>query len=156
MPIIYISLGAILLGLIIYAFVYTHQKSLSEKIKAETFNVLESYGTIKHEHHHTYLSIQGVTYQILYVYIPSNAELTINSKIMWEIRDSGKPRLINQQHFLSFKGTKIVIIYPSSMVIKRYINENEMEFVKYNKMFYEMYVVRHFELENLLKELKDA
>ena len=42
------------------------------------------------------------------------------------------------------------------MVVKRYINENEMEFVKYNKMFYDMYVVRHFELENLLKELKDA
>ena len=42
MPIIYISLGAILLGLIIYAFVYTHQKSLSEKIKTQTFNVLES------------------------------------------------------------------------------------------------------------------
>lgn len=156
MPILYISLGVIFLGFIVYVFVYTHQKKVSEKIKAETKNVISTYAKIKSEHHHELIEINHVTYQILYAYVPANAELTINSKIMWEIRDGSKPRLINQQHFLSSQYPKIVIIYPSSMVIKRYINENEMEFVKYNKMFYNMYVCRHFELENLLKELKDA
>lgn len=156
MPIVYISLGAILIGIIVYGFVYVHQKKVSETIKNQTNIVLETYGIIKNEHHHTLLDINGITYQILYAYVPSNAELTINSKIMWEIRDSSKPRLINQQHFLSSKYPKIVIVYPSALVIKRYINENEMEFVKYNKMFYDMYVCRHFELETLLKELKDA
>ena len=96
------------------------------------------------------------TYQIMYFHVPIQSELTINSTTMWEIRDKGKSELINQQHFLSSTDPKIIIIYPSQGVIKRYINENEMEFVKYNKMFYNMYIVRSFELENLLKELNNA
>ena len=156
MTILYISIGAIIIGLVAYILVFMHHKKTSEAIKNQVNTVLNQYGTIKKEHEKELFILDDVTYQILYAYIPSNAELTINSKIMWEIRDSVKPKLMNQQHFLSSKYPKIVVVYPSTMVVKRYINENEMEFVKYNKMFYDMYVVRHFELENLLKELKDA
>ncbi|PKK93076.1 MAG: hypothetical protein CVV61_06520, partial [Tenericutes bacterium HGW-Tenericutes-6] len=67
-----------------------------------------------------------------------------------EIRDAGSSSLVDQSAFLSSPYKKIIIIYPSTLVIKRYINENEMEFVKINKSFYDMYVLRAFELDQFL------
>ena len=103
MTILYISIGAIIIGLVAYILVFMHHKKTSEAIKNQVNTVLNQYGTIKKEHEKELFILDDVTYQILYAYIPSNAELTINSKIMWEIRDSVKPKLMNQQHFLSSK-----------------------------------------------------
>lgn len=156
MPFLYIGLGAAVLSFVIYVALITHQKKISDTIKQDTQKTLLKYGELKHEHRYDLLKLEDGTYHILYVYVPQNAELTINSKTIWEIRDASKSKLLNQQHFLSSPYPKIVIVYPASQVIKRYINENELEFVKYNKMFYNIYVIRHFELDSLLKELKDA
>ena len=57
--------------------------------------------------------------------MPTFADLTINSKIIWEIKDSSNTKLFNQTHFLSSSYEKIVIVFPSQVAIKRYINENE-------------------------------
>ncbi|MDY0075086.1 MAG: hypothetical protein WC992_01215 [Acholeplasmataceae bacterium] len=156
MPILYISLGLLLIAFIIYIILTIHHKKVSDHIKNTTQDLLKTYGELTHKHHHQYLNINNQSYQILYFYVPVNAELTINSKIIWEIRDSSKSRLINQTSFLASSDPKIIIVYPTTLSIKRFINENEMEFVNYHTMFNQMYVIRHFELEKLLQELKDA
>lgn len=129
-----------------------HQKKKSEEIKESTIELLKTYGELYHEHKQNLLKINDKIYQILFFYVSTHAELTINSKKIWEIRDSSKSNLVDQTHFLKSKYPKIVIIYPTTVKIKRYINENELEFVKYNNPFYDMYVVRHYELIDLLKE----
>ncbi len=156
MTLLYIALGTFGVIGIIYLILFIYQKKMSKAIKEETKQTFLIYGTLKDEHQKRIFNLNGKTYQIMYFHVPIQSELTINSTTMWEIRDKGKSELINQQHFLSSTDPKIIIIYPSQGVIKRYINENEMEFVKYNKMFYNMYIVRSFELENLLKELNNA
>ncbi len=156
MTILYISLGAIAVALIVYIVMHIHQQKMSKEVQEKTEKSLKTYGEVTKEHHHTFLTIDDVTYQIVYVHVSSSAELTINSTTIWEVREYGKSRLIHQGHLMTSKTPKIVVVYPLTQVIKRYINENEMEFVKYNKMFYNMYVVRHFELDSLLEELTHA
>ena len=135
---------------------HIHQQKVSKEIQERTEKTCQKYGELTKEHHHTFLTIDEKKYQVMYVYIPTGAELTINSTTIWEIREHGKSKLLHQGHLQQSKTTKIMIVYPATQVIKRYINENEMEFVKYNKMFYNMYVCRHFELDSLLEELTHA
>jgi hypothetical protein len=143
-----IVLGIVLVILVILQI--EHQKNL-KLFKQKVSNTLSKYGTISHENHMTVFNHHNISYQIIFFYLPMNHELTINSKIMWEIKDQFKSKLINQEKLLSSKLPKIVICYPSEVRVKRYINENELEFVKYNQSFYNMNVVRLSELETLLK-----
>lgn len=153
---IYIGLPVLVVFLIIYSAQNIHDKKRSEQVKLETKKLFETYGSLHHEHHHEILEINDQKFQILYYMVPQNAELTINSKIIWEVRTASKSMLINQKHFLSSNHPKIVIVYPTEMKMKRYINENEMEFITYKRMFHNMYVIKPTELEDLLKELSHA
>ena len=148
--ILVIILVIVILGIV--GFASFHQKKKSEEIKEITTELLKSYGEFSHEHKKNLFKINDKTYQILFFYCATNAELTINSKKIWEVRDASKSNLIDQTHFLKTEYPKIVIVYPTTVKIKRYLNENEIEFVSYKKPFYDMYVVRHFELIELLKE----
>jgi len=138
--------------LAVIGFASVHQKKKSEEIKESTIELLKEYGEFSHEHKQNLLKINDKIYQILFFYVPTHAELTINSKKIWEVRDASKSNLIDQTHFLKSNYPKIVVVYPTTVKIKRYLNENELEFVSYKKPFYEMFVVRHFELIELLKE----
>lgn len=153
---LYIGLPVIVVFLIIYSGQSLKDKKRNEHIKEHTKKLLETYGKLSTEHHHVIFETHHQKYNILYYNVPINQELTINSKIIWEVRSAGKSVLINQKHFLSSPYPNIVIVYPTQMKMKRYINENEMEFIHYKRMFYNMYMVRPEELEDLLKEICDA
>ncbi|HOI86104.1 MAG TPA: hypothetical protein PLP48_08505 [Acholeplasmataceae bacterium] len=152
---IYIAIGAFLIMLMGYILMLQYQKKIYRKVTEYTMKILNQYG-VRHEHRHVLIDLNHETYQVLLYFVPTHAELTINSKIMWEIKESNKINLVNQSHFLSSPYPKIVIVFPTTVRMKRYINENEMEFITYNKKFHNMYVVRPHELETLLKELNHA
>ncbi|MCR3906421.1 MAG: hypothetical protein NUK62_05300 [Tenericutes bacterium] len=144
--------GALAVVVIIYIIILLHHKKTTEDVKAKVRHQLGSYGELFHEGNKWFLKTKNHTYLVLFFYVPLNSELTVNSRTVWEIKDVTKSRLIDQSVFLASKMTKIIIIFPTTTTIKRYINENEMEFVKYNKSFYDMYLIRHFELEKVLDE----
>ncbi|OHE42066.1 MAG: hypothetical protein A2102_04410 [Tenericutes bacterium GWF2_38_8] len=144
--------GALGLGLILYVVISTIHKKKSEELKSEVIEKLKTYGKITEEQKKLYFETEKEKYQLLFFYAPSSSELTINSKKMWEIRDASGSRLFDQTSFLSSTYEKLVIVYPLTTKIKRYINENEMVFVKPKDHFYEMRVIRHFELDELFKE----
>jgi c-di-AMP phosphodiesterase-like protein len=130
-----------------------YQIKLRNQIIEKAKETLSKYGKLYQDQKIDLIDINSETYQVLFFNVYQNAELTVNSKTVWEIKSQGKPLIINQSGFLSSNYKKIVIIYPSTYKIKRYINENELEFVQYNKPFYNMYLVRYLELIDLLKEL---
>jgi c-di-AMP phosphodiesterase-like protein len=130
-----------------------YQIKLRNQIIEKAKETLSKYGKLYQDQKMDLIDINSETYQVLFFNVYQNAELTVNSKTVWEIKSQGKPLIINQSGFLSSNYKKIVIIYPSTYKIKRYINENELEFVQYNKPFYNMYLVRYLELIDLLKEL---
>lgn len=149
----FIEIAGIVLGIVCIILIVLHiEHTKNMKLfKQKVIYTLSKYGTIKHEKEMTLFTDKNRTYQIIFFYLPLNHELTINSKIVWEIKDQFKSKLINQEKLHATSYPKIVICYPSQTPIKRYINENEMEFVKFNMSFYNMYVVRISELETLLK-----
>lgn len=148
-------IGSAVIGLIGISALTLIQKKKNELIKTESIECLKRYGQLDTKGGKTLFTMDGRTWQILFFHVPSNQDLTINSRSIWEIRDASKARLINVTQFLSSDLSKVVIIYPSTLVIKRYINENELEFVKYHQSFYNMNLVRHFELEDFLKEVSE-
>lgn len=153
---IYIGLPVLVVFIILYTAQSKAQKKKSEQVREETKKLFEEYGKLSMEHHHLIYETNEKKYNILYYYVPSNQELTINSQTIWEVRTSSKSLIINQKHFLSSPYPKIIIVYPTEMRLKRYINENEMEFITYKRMFHNMYVIKPHELEDLLKEINHA
>ena len=142
----------IVLSLSLYLVVMIFHRKRNAKIKHEVLTRLKEKGHLLSEHGKQFFHINEKKYELLFFYVPVFAELTINSKTIWEIKDSSNSRLVNQSHFLSNPSKKIIIVFPSQIAIKRYINENELVFVKYNEMFNNIYVVRTFEVEKLLEE----
>jgi hypothetical protein len=153
---IYIGIGVVVLMVVGYGFMLAHQKKMYQAVKEDAIKTLQKWGQVRYEHHHLVIDLKDESYQILFYHVPANAELTINSKTMWEVKTSGQTSLINQTHFLSSSLTKMVIVFPTTLKMKRYINENEMEFIVYNKKFHNMYVIRPHELQTLLEELSHA
>lgn len=139
-------------GFAIYIIFVVLNKKKLELIKLKTTSSLKQYGEIRIEGKKTFFTTSKRNYQILFCYVSGNGELTINSRTMWEIINLGTSQIIDQTHFLASNNPKIVIVYPSTHVIKRYINENEMVFVKPTDYFYDMHIIRDIELEAVLKE----
>ncbi len=146
-------IGAVFALLIaIYAIFIVLDRKKLDMVKMSTMSIFKKYGKIKRDHKATLFVTDKETYEVLYFNVTKNAELTINSRTMWEVINSGKAKIIDQSTFLSSKYPKIVIIYPSTQVIKRHINENEMVFVKSNDYFYDFTLIKDYELETILKE----
>ena len=132
----------IVIGILMYI---SHKKDLS--YQHQIHEILKQYGTL---HLHQYHISDG-TYHLHLVKVNLNEELVINSPITWEVHQGSNSRLIDLKH-LSRDDHHLFVIYPSDAPIKRYINENEMVFVKYNDTFNKLTVVRMNELELFLKE----
>ncbi|MBU1141476.1 MAG: hypothetical protein KKG64_03030 [Firmicutes bacterium] len=146
-------LSAVLaLTLALYVILVILQKKKLDVIKGQTVSLLKHFGHIVIKDKKILFTTQRRSYQILFFFVATNAELTINSRTMWEIINSGTSQVIDQSIFLSSEHSKLVIIYPSTSAIKRFINENEMVFIKSQDHFYDMHVIRNFELESLLSE----
>ncbi len=146
-------IGAVVaLGLAIYIIFIVLDKQKLEKIKVETMTSLKQYGQIHQEGKKIFFKTDKKTYQVLFCNVSSSGELTINSRTKWEIINFGTSRVLDQSVFLASTNPKLIIVYPSVQVIKRYINENEMVFVKPTDYFYDMHVIRDFELQDVLKE----
>ncbi len=139
--------------LIIYLVLIFQQKKNETKIKENTRLTVQQYGEVSEIHGQLTVTINEEIYSILYFHVPANAELTINSRNKWDIHAIGKSHIIDQTQRLSSPYPKIVIVFPSTLRIKRYINENEMVFVSFSDKVYDFYVVRVLELEDLLKRL---
>lgn len=147
MPLIIITSILIGISLIIFIMIQVDLKKKARLLQEEIYHKLNTFGKVYDQDHHVLFDYQDETYEVLFFRVGLNSELTINSKTIWEIRDAGSSRLIDQSSFLSSPYKKIVFIYPSTLVIKRFINENEMVFVKINQAFYDMYVLRAFEID---------
>lgn len=141
--------------LVIYLVLIFQQKKNETKIKENTKSIIQQYGDMTDNNGKLTVKIHEEMYSISFIHVPANAELTINSRNKWDIHAIGKSHIIDQTQRLSSPHVKIVIVYPSTLRIKRYINENEMVFVPYADKVYDFYVVRILELEDLLKRLSE-
>lgn len=150
MPELIIGFAFILI--LVAVWFYVGRKKHNE-FKEKAYAILNTHGIVSDNGKSTFFEFKDKTYEILLYKIAKTHELTINSKYIWEVHMKSRSTLINQMYFLKSELPKIVIIYPMETRIKRFINENEMEFVDYKDEFYNMRLVKLDELDQLFTEV---
>ncbi len=145
----------IVFSLIVSFFIVLYllrQKQFKETI-SKTKDQLNMHGKVIERDKKIYWMHEEQKYQILFFYVPLHAELTINSRSIWEIKDGSGSKLVDQTVFLSQNSPKIIIIFPTTQPLKRFINENEMVFIKPEDYFYDMHVISFHNLNLLLEHI---
>ncbi len=135
---------------LIIIFLWVKSIKKEKELMKKSMEIMNAYGT--YDENENKLIINDQIYKIVYFKVPRQSELVINSPKIWEVRISSTKRLINQTKLLSTKDKKIVVVYPEVKPIKRYINENEMVFVKHT-FFNKMHVIPIDQLDQLLIEV---
>jgi hypothetical protein len=135
----------------IAAILYLFIKKAEKKMISKTKEMFANYGNFNDEDQ--MLTLNNDAFKVIFYKVPFNAEFTINSPKIWEIRTHSSQKIINTTSLLSGSEKKLVVIYPNNSRIKRYINENEMVFVD-DTFFLNMYMVTMDKLEPFLAKLK--
>ncbi|MDR2822384.1 MAG: hypothetical protein LBV58_02395 [Acholeplasmatales bacterium] len=102
-----------------------------------------------------FIEIKDTKYKIIFFIGGSNYEVTLNSYTVWEIREGQRISLRYLDKMLKDEYLKIVVVVGSNSKIKRYINENEIEFVERNQLINNTYFCLIDELKLLVDELKN-
>jgi len=150
----YISIGIILSVIIGFFVMSIFEKKRFRDIKQGIIEKLSAYGNVFVVDGKTMFSFQDKQVEVLFFTLKSTEELVINSRVMWEVFRLNKAMLYDQTEFLKSEDQKWIIIYPSISRIKRFINENEMVFVKAFDQVYDYQLILHIELEDYLEDLK--
>lgn len=146
-------IAATIILFLFYLGLSIQQKKVFNQAKRNAIEMIQTYGEMSTIHEYQTVKLNHQIYEIIFLHVPMNAELTINSRNKWDIHAIGKSHIIDQSKRLLSQYPKIVIIFPSTLRIKRYINENEMVFVSSSDKVYDFYLVRLMELDDVLKSL---
>lgn len=152
----YVTIGIIGLAIIGFFVLLFFEKKRLDKIKNEMLDILSRYGNIDIDSGKTLFKFQNHQIEVLFFTLKSVEELVVNSRVMWEIFRANKAMLIDQTEFLKSENYKWIIIYPSISRIKRYINENEMVFIKHHDQIYDYQLILWVELEEYLEDMKNG
>ena len=153
MPELLIGL-AVLVSVLVYTVFIVIDMKEKQAIKNEVIDLLGQQGEVIHNDKQTLFKGKHKTYEVLFYKIGKTHELTVNSPMIWEILTKTNSRLVNQSNFLSSDYEKIIILYPMTSKLRRYINENEMVFVDYRDVFLNMRLVKLSELTRLLSDVE--
>lgn len=136
--------GIILVGILI-------NKAQSKKIKNAILAKLSKKGSVYLKNKQHFLKIKNEEYEIIFYYLNNKTELSVNSPKIWEEKSSVS-NLVDQSKLTKSPGIKIIIVYPSTNRILRYINENEVEFIE-TKLTYNFYLITYNKIDELLNKL---
>ncbi len=140
----------IILFLLYLSYTFLILPYLVNKKMLDLFKTLTNkyhYKQIKKALYHYTLENQEIKYLINVCIIPSNSTVTINSKDTWSLTWGGNPknkgRAYHKQRYLTEltpflqkdyanekKVIKLIILYPHTENILRYLNESELDIVK--------------------------
>ena len=154
MELLYIALAIMVLGLIFQQLVvpFIEQKkmlTLLTQLEASGYNI-----TIEKNQGYQYaIENKDYLYLLSVCSIPSNSTVTINSKDTWHLAWGGNPkdrgRSYRHDRYLTELTTflkrdyhfdkpiiKIVLLYPSTEKVLRYLNESELDIITPDKTPY--------------------
>ncbi|MDL2292237.1 hypothetical protein LJC17_01390 [Acholeplasma sp. OttesenSCG-928-E16] len=98
------------------------------------------------------LTINNIQFYVQFIKVGEKDEFTINSSLIAQKKSYGKSELIR---LASTKLPKLIIVYPYNGRIKRYINENEMEFITCRNFFWNMHVCKLSELGSFKSHIEE-
>lgn len=122
-----------------------------KEVKNKVINIFNNYGETLINNKDFLFKYKKRTYEVYFQNVNLKKEISINNEKTWQIY--GSPNiLLNMDRLAENNKPKIVIIYPTEEKIKRYINENTVEFVGF-QMSYTYYAILLKDLDEFLKSL---
>lgn len=139
-----------LMGIIFVLFSnYVKQKQLKRILAGlSSVGILEKSASKAYDYT---LKSDNQTYLIKLIYAPGAVEVSFNSKNHWQIFNSGNKKMYETNGFSHIEGKKVVLIYPEPGKIVKYINENEVVFVKKDMDVFGVNVIRESQIEAFFK-----
>ena len=147
----YIIAGVILVILVIGFWIII--TNLERRLKNSIIDKLSKLGVLSKSNHKAYdydYKINNINFLVKFIFVGNIRELSFNSLRHWQIKDKKKNPMINTKGFELLEGNKVIIVYPAPKQILKYINENEVVFVRPNEKCFDYYVYT----ENTIDEIK--
>lgn len=142
---------SIIVIVLILILLKLYNKKVKQNIMNKTIEILNNFGEVKQQNNSFYFLKNNIEYRLYFQFIPKNKEVSINSKNTWEIIDHPS-KFINQDKLNQDDSNKIVVIFPTTERIKRYINESDVEFLGFKKV-YSYHAILFTDLEKFAKGL---
>lgn len=99
------------------------------------------------------------------LYVPRNSAITVNSRDTWCLRYGGtnkyhysrqcylKSMIPFLQHKALSNERKVVLVYPDTNKIQRYLNESEIAIVNYGELVYDYKIITFSNFEKHFEDL---
>jgi len=146
---LYILAGIILLFMVFFWIIIIY---LERRQKNHLVEKLSHMGTIKKSESKAYdydFNVNQTFFLVKFLFVGNIRELSFNSNKHWQIK-SKKNSMIDTKGFDALEGNKMIIVYPAPKQILKYINENEVVFVRPNEKCFDYYVYT----DRTIKEIK--
>ena len=115
------------------------------------------------------IETENTSFYIKYIIIPKNSSITVNSQTTWCLRFGGgnrKGRNYPNKEYMNYmkpflsaqfkndkKVQKLVILYPSTEVVLKYLNESDIAVVKFNETAHGVKFINYTDLQNKFIEI---
>ncbi len=139
LPYILSVVGVILIIIVVTIIIELNKNKKREFIK----NLLQVQGDlieVKEKSHNYVLNTNQRDIYIKVLYIGPAREFSINSKRHWQIKNNSKSHMLQTGGFELIKEDKALIVFPTPKKILKYINENEVVFVKPDEKCFDFYL----------------
>lgn len=154
MPELWIGLIVVVLIIIlILVFIEWNRRRFLTNIE----RTLQQFGTLSKQSNPNLgyiLQTETVSILIKLIYAPSANEVSFNSKRHWQVFSGSGKHMLPTSGFQDLEGHKLIIVYPQPGKIVKYINENEIIFVKPETDVFGMRVIHIHQVEAYLAAFK--
>lgn len=133
------------------------QKINQTKARKEIITLLMQEGNITeaNEKSHDFIyDNNGVTAYVKLINIGHVKEFSVNSKRHWQVKKSGSSYLLPTGGFEDLEDNKIIIVYPKPLKMVKYINENEIVFVKAEDLSFDFYLFTKDDIKQINNIIK--
>lgn len=150
---------------VVYISLISRRKSTAKKT---IINELNLYGQTKENKKQIYdylVDTEFCNYYVKVIYNFRNLEIALNSKNHWQLNDKvvsskksgtkieGIYDLVNAKDLCADKPfKKIYLVYPSSKILVKAVNESELAFIHPNMDCYGVNIVKFNELDEIFKK----
>lgn len=148
MPYIIGGVIVVIIVLIIYIILFINKKNLTNEVIEE----LKKLGKLDKSSSKAYdylLNFDDKKVYIKLIYLKGYHTLSINSKRHWQaFKNSG--HMLKTGGFENIRANKVLLVFPPPKKVIKYINENEVVFVKYDEKVFDFHLFTSKEINNIL------